>query len=362
MSEMATGLSEFIRRCRSEIIVAWETRARAEILPAHLTQEQVLDSLNLLLDELADVLSRRPTLGERAESALARAHGRERHTVQLDVGAVVREYAILFECILDVARARGKSLDLAAVIDLSRAIQIVAAEAVDEFVQKSRTEVQAAAFEHFAFLAHEVQSPLSATLLAFELGRSTGEIEGPSAERLRRGLEKVRELIDHAIAESRREVTGAGPGLQREPVVFAALLEDVIQELTPQAANRQVTLSLQAHGELTLLGDRHLLRSAVGNLVGNAVKFTRRGGKVTVHSNVQEGHVRITVEDQCGGIPVEDVERLFESFMQGSQRRGGHGLGLAIARQAIEAHAGTIAVRNLPPAGCIFVVELPLGG
>ena len=103
---------------------------------------------------------------------------------------------------------------------------------------------------------------------------------------------------------------------------------------------------------------------AVGNLVGNAIKFTPRGGKVTLAVNRDDNSVRFRVEDTGVGIAPENIPRLFDRFWQadGSSQTGqGRGLGLAIARHIVEAHAGTLRVSSEGVGkGTTFVVELPL--
>jgi signal transduction histidine kinase len=85
------------------------------------------------------------------------------------------------------------------------------------------------------------------------------------------------------------------------------------------------------------------------------VKFTHSGR--TVRVRVRPGTVEI--EDECGGLREGDEKRIFQAFRQSSEDRSGFGLGLAIARQAIEAHGGSVQVRNLPGKGCVFQVSMP---
>jgi signal transduction histidine kinase len=110
---------------------------------------------------------------------------------------------------------------------------------------------------------------------------------------------------------------------------------------------------------LQVEGDERLLRSAIGNLVRNAIKFSEPGGTITVRGRAAGGTVTVEVEDACGGLPVESTSELFEPFVQRGADRTGLGLGLAIVRQAIEAHHGTVEVRNLPGRGCVFTARLP---
>jgi signal transduction histidine kinase len=103
-----------------------------------------------------------------------------------------------------------------------------------------------------------------------------------------------------------------------------------------------------------------LLRSAVGNLLRNAIKFSREESTVTVRVHRFEGRLVIEVEDECGGIAPERVSELFDPFVQAGSDRSGFGLGLAIAKQAAEAHRGSLRVVNLPGKGCVFALDLPV--
>jgi signal transduction histidine kinase len=95
------------------------------------------------------------------------------------------------------------------------------------------------------------------------------------------------------------------------------------------------------------------------NLLQNAFKFTRAGGRVSLTTSATHEHVRFAVEDECGGLPAGEADDLFQPYVQGGPDRRGTGLGLTISRRAVEAHGGTLAARNLPELGCIFTIELP---
>ncbi len=110
---------------------------------------------------------------------------------------------------------------------------------------------------------------------------------------------------------------------------------------------------------LGIKGDRDLLLAAAENLLQNAFKFTHSGTEVTLRAYAFGDRVLIEVEDRCGGLPAGNAETMFTPFSQRSQDRTGLGLGLSIARQNIEAAAGTLSVRDLPRVGCIFTISLP---
>jgi signal transduction histidine kinase len=107
--------------------------------------------------------------------------------------------------------------------------------------------------------------------------------------------------------------------------------------------------------------DEPMLSSTVGNLLSNALKFTRDGGLVTVRTIATRGDVTIEVEDECGGLP-GPVDALFEPYVQRSGDRSGAGLGLTVARDVALAHKGELTARDLPGKGCVFVLKLPRGG
>ena len=111
---------------------------------------------------------------------------------------------------------------------------------------------------------------------------------------------------------------------------------------------------------MTIEADPKLLRSAVTNLLRNAVKFTRPGSHVVLRGGLRaEGGVFIEVEDGCGGLAPGSMAKIFTPFTQASADRSGFGLGLAITRQAIQAQGGSVTVRDLPGRGCVFAINFP---
>lgn len=115
---------------------------------------------------------------------------------------------------------------------------------------------------------------------------------------------------------------------------------------------------------LKIVADHQLLISALSNVVLNGVKYSRRGGTVTVvcRSIDDDALLVIEVRDECGGLAPETIDGMFRPFLRGAVSTPGMGLGLHIARRAIDAQGGTIGVRNAPPKGCVFSIELPRRG
>jgi signal transduction histidine kinase len=134
-----------------------------------------------------------------------------------------------------------------------------------------------------------------------------------------------------------------------------SILRDVVEAV---AAERDIGVRIDADETLTVMADEKLFVSALSNLLHNALKFTRNGGTVVLRAYQEAASVVIEVEDECGGLPPGKEEELFTPFVQRGNDRQGLGLGLAIARKAIQAHDGELSVRNLPGKGCVFTLKV----
>lgn len=167
---------------------------------------------------------------------------------------------------------------------------------------------------------------------------------------------RVGHLIDDALVSVRLEQLGE---LELTTFDIGDLLKEVASESANDAGAKGVELRVSGQGQLQ--ADRRALRSAVSNLVRNAVKFTREGERISVTARHADSRLVIEVEDACGGLPEGKVQTLFNPFVQiGADRSGfGLGLGLAIAKQATDAHRGQLRVHDLPGKGCVFVLGLP---
>jgi len=216
-------------------------------------------------------------------------------------------------------------------------------------------------------VSHELRTPLGITLGYAELLESgeLGELQPEQQEAMTvvaRRARMLKEMMDDFIIileAERRE-------LKPEQVDLADLIHTLMSDF--QAAAEQVGLALAAEVALDLpplFGDPHHLRRVLDNLLGNALKFTPAGGTVTVRLWRDEGEAVLEVADTGVGIPRGQLDRIFERFYQvdgsTSRRYGGTGLGLALVKEVIEAHSGTVGVESEPGRGSTFTVRLPLG-
>jgi signal transduction histidine kinase len=364
MRTVPAKVSTFIERHRDVLVERWKDKIRATLpTESTLTDEELLDSLQLFLDQIIEGLR---TMGgalvEQQYSPLARVHGGQRQALKRSIVEVVQEYSLFLEVVIERARDSRVHLDDRGLLELSKCLFTGAAEAVAQFARQQEEERRRADYEHFAFLAHELRNPLSSARLAYELAQQKGLSDARTMEVMGRSLARLSDLIDESINQARLATLGAGSELHRELVSTRELVAEAQAESAVDAQTKSIQFAISAGADIIVDVDRRLVRSALSNLVRNAVKFTRSGGTIQLRTRTIDERATIDVEDECGGLPPERADRLFAAFLQASKDRSGFGLGLAIARQAIEAHGGAIMVNSLPSKGCIFTIDLPLAG
>lgn len=218
--------------------------------------------------------------------------------------------------------------------------------------------------EVISVVSHDLRNPLNVISLANALlGRDglSKELQQRQSDKIRRAVDQMNRLIEDLLDVSRLD--GGTFPLQRERIDAAAVAHDVIEMFRAVADDRGVELDIAATpGEtLSLDADRGRLVQAVANLVGNAVKFTPKGGRVVIELDRKGDRVRFGVRDTGPGIPQIDLPRVFDRFWQGGREsRQGAGLGLAIARGIVQAHGGRITVDSELGVGTTFHVLLGL--
>jgi signal transduction histidine kinase len=219
--------------------------------------------------------------------------------------------------------------------------------------------------EFIATVSHELRTPLNA-ILGWTSMLQQGMLDQQGTQRAvhsiadnaSRQLRLVEDLLDFSRLQSGRM------SLDVKDVDLRPLLRDVIESIIPVAASGGIQLEVSAVPEVHLTADPRRLEQVFLNLLGNALKFTPEGGRVsvTVESTAAEIHVRIT--DTGPGIDPEFLPHIFEAFHQSdaaSRHYGGAGLGLSIAKELVDAHKGRIAVESPGIGrGATFVVTLPL--
>ena len=217
-------------------------------------------------------------------------------------------------------------------------------------------------------LTHDLRTPLVAAdrmLLLFQEGalgnlsdqmQEVIEIMARSNSNL---LAMVNTLLEVYRFEAGRKT------LAFQPVNLSQLLEEVSEELSSLAAQKELAVNLdlgEDSGISKVMGDRLELHRLFTNLIGNAIKFTDTGS-VTIRitpATASDEYITVEVADTGPGIPVEEQASVFERFRQGSHKSSGSGLGLYLSRRIVEAHQGTILMNSEVGKGSVFTVRLPI--
>lgn len=358
---MKAKVSKFLERHRDVLIERWMEKIRATLpTEAALTDQELLNSLQIFLDQvIVGLRSMDGTLVAEKYSPLARDHGGQRQALKRSIVELVQEYSLFFEVVMERAWERRVRLDERGLLELSKCLYTGAAEAVAQFAKQQEEERRRIDHEHFAFLAHELRNPLSSARLAFDIARHKDALDGRTMDVMGRSLTRLSDLIDASINQVRLALLSSGSELRRERVSTLDLVAEALAESAMDAEARGIRFVTDIDADIVVNVDRRLLRSALTNVVRNAVKFTRAGGTIEVRTRTDDSRAAIDVEDECGGLSPDGAERLFAAFLQDGNDRSGFGLGLAIAKQAVDAHDGAIMVNNVPGKGCIFTIDLP---
>ncbi|HEY3581455.1 MAG TPA: PAS domain S-box protein [Pyrinomonadaceae bacterium] len=220
--------------------------------------------------------------------------------------------------------------------------------------------------EFLATLSHELRTPLTSILGWASMIRS-GEVEGANASRaietIERNARSQARLIDDLLDVS-RIITG-NLRLDLHPLNLAPIVEAAIDALRPTADVKGIQIRTDTSGTCLVKGDPNRLRQVIWNLLSNSIKFTQRGGVVSIRLGCVGATVRLTVADTGEGISAEFLPYVFDRFRQAegsiSRKQGGLGLGLAVVRHLVELHGGSISAESSGLGeGSVFTVELPL--
>jgi signal transduction histidine kinase len=242
-----------------------------------------------------------------------------------------------------------------------------AARRLAEASERERS-LEASRRELIAWVSHDLRTPL-AGLRAMTEALEDGIVESPERyyKQIRAEVDTLAEMVDDLFQLSR--IQAGALRLSTERISVGDIVSDAVAALEPLAMAHGVKLTGSSSTPALVLGDSKELNRALTNIVVNAIRHTREGGTVRVEvrpSAYEDGTVEVAVADECGGIPPEQLGRVFEVGFRGEPARtpgrdipGGAGLGLAITRGIVEAHHGGVGVQNLDD-GCQFAIRLPV--
>ena len=219
-----------------------------------------------------------------------------------------------------------------------------------------------------ADISHELRSPLTRLRVALELALSgTGTAQFHALERVELESIRLNELIGSLLVLSHLE--SGEKVVERSLIDLGELLRSVILDAEFEASNRHraIRADLEPLTFCCTMGNSDLLRSAIENVVRNAIRYTAENTEVIVSAHLQEIDdilwAVIQVKDRGPGVPEEEMSSLFRPFYRVEKSRdriiGGAGLGLAITQRAVQFHSGTVAARNSPEGGLIVQINIP---
>ena len=209
--------------------------------------------------------------------------------------------------------------------------------------------------------AHELRTPLALMQVQLDLYHSNSH-PGNDADTVQmikmvtEQNDRLNKMVKTLLDMSELQTVG-----RDDEIVLDALVDEVLEDLEPLAEGKNIRLIGKCK-DITMVGSDILIYRLVYNLVENAIKYNHFGGQVTVTADQEENHVHLSVEDTGAGIPEELKERVFEPFFRVDKSRsrelGGVGLGLALVREIVRVHDGSITVKSNPSGGTIFEVVL----
>ena len=209
--------------------------------------------------------------------------------------------------------------------------------------------------------AHELRTPLALMQVQLDLYHSNShpDNDADTVQMIKMVTEqndRLNKMVKTLLDMSELQTVG-----RDDEIILDALVDEVLEDLEPLAEGKNIRLIGKCN-DVTMVGSDILIYRLVYNLVENAIKYNHSGGQVTVTADRKEKHVYLSVEDTGTGIPEELKERVFEPFFRVDKSRsrelGGVGLGLALVREIVRVHDGSITVKSNPSGGTIFEVVL----
>ena len=235
---------------------------------------------------------------------------------------------------------------------------------IEDITQQKVAEEARHAF--VAHTTHELRTPLTNIRLYVETAIDEGENNPATRAKCLNVINGETRRLERIVGEmlSMAEIEAGSFKIKPDDVRLETLFDELKADYQPQAAEKQIDLQLKLPPKLPVIrGDRDKITLALHNLVGNALKYTPDGGRVTIGVDFDGKQMAVTVTDTGIGISPEDAERIFERFYRAKDARvakiTGTGLGLTLAREVIRMHGGDITVESQIDQGSTFTMTLP---
>jgi two-component system OmpR family sensor kinase len=210
-------------------------------------------------------------------------------------------------------------------------------------------------------ISHELRSPLARMRLALGLARQPGADTLRQLDRMEREIERLDVLISQVLKLAR--LNGTDMPFEREPFDIDEMIDEVVRDAAFEGTAKGCTVQTIGAAHAVVNGNRELLRSAIENVLRNAVRYSPQGAPVEVAVERGAAGITISVRDRGPGVPTGELERIFEPFYRVAESRdrdsGGEGIGLAITSQVMKAHGGAARADNRAGGGFEVQLKLP---
>ncbi|MGB8887878.1 MAG: HAMP domain-containing sensor histidine kinase [Candidatus Korobacteraceae bacterium] len=232
----------------------------------------------------------------------------------------------------------------------------------DTMAGELRTQIQSER-NLLSGVSHELRSPIARIRLALTLARTADDDErAEMLDRIEQDSIQLDSMLERILIVARLESGQQKPKF--EPLSLNEILDDVLHDAHFEAAATSATIAYQDDADIKLNGDPSLLRSAIENVVRNAIFYSGQEGKIDVRASKSGDTAVISVRDNGPGVPENALPLLFKAFYRVDDSRGtttgGMGLGLAIVRNAVAVHGGTVSAKNVVPHGLEVELRLPI--
>jgi len=212
-------------------------------------------------------------------------------------------------------------------------------------------------------ISHELRSPLARMRVALGLARQPAADLARQLDRLEREIERLDSLISQVLKLARLHGTDAP--FAREAFDLDEVIEEVVRDANFEGAAKNCKINLRGRARMSVNGNRDLLRSAIENVLRNAVRYSPQDAPVEVSVEHDQNGLVMSIRDCGPGVPPADLERIFEPFYRVAESRdrdsGGEGIGLAITAQVMKAHGGRAMAANGQAGGLVVRLNLPEG-
>ncbi|WP_394851179.1 ATP-binding protein [Pendulispora rubella] len=361
-------LAKLLRKERQVLLDRWLDRVLEDpnIPTANkLARPALEDNMPTLLDRL---IERTATLDldEESESTdrhvgavkeIGITHAQHRFEVHYTAEETIRELSLFREVLLELCVENLIVLTL----DESKLVHL----AIDGMMAANAEQVEEKVFgrseQAMAIVAHDLRNPVHNVEGYAQLLKAGTPLDAVAVgEALERSTKQMNRLIEDLLLMSKLDIGQLS--IQAEQVDACELVKEILEQFYHPAKRKRIALTSDLpEREVPVACDPVRIGQAIGNLVSNALKFTPQGGRVWVELERGATHVIFRVGDTGAGIPPELRDHIFRPFWQGSKTaRHGVGLGLAIVRGVVDAHGGSVSVREAPGGGAMFCFTLPV--